>query len=315
MFTGLTIAIMLLVACAALVMIAFDYGRGEPPIMTPIGVSFPPISNDVISNAEAGNSDAQLRLGIAHRKGQGAKQNYDAAAKWFKAAAERGNAEAKDQLGVLYYLGKGLQKDYKKSFDAFYEAYKMGYKNAYYNIVALNDRNLVSESDISKLAIGNYILLVPTECNEINEADAVSGDTSKAFSLWTHNCKDAFGWLQAAAAQGDPLAQNEMGYVFRSGDIVPRDYVEAVKWFSLSAEQGCLRGQVNLAKAYANGTGVKKDLKIAYKWFLLANSHGGIASEINDIEKQLGPEDIKDAQAWARAMRAAPRDKRCEGRT
>ena len=44
-------------------------------------------------------------------------------------------------------------------------------------------------------------------------------------------------WRQAAE-QGDAEAQNNMGFIYGTGNGVPKDYVEAVKWYRKAAEQG-----------------------------------------------------------------------------
>lgn len=51
--------------------------------------------------ANAGNSDAQLRLGEMYWFGEGATQDLDTARRWFEKAAAAGNAGGKDSLAAL----------------------------------------------------------------------------------------------------------------------------------------------------------------------------------------------------------------------
>jgi len=62
--------------------------------------------------------------------------------------------------------------------------------------------------------------------------------------------------LRALAEQGDPLAQNNLGFMYANGEGVPEDDVEAVRWYRLAAEQGNALAQSNLGVMYQNGDGV-----------------------------------------------------------
>ena len=59
-----------------------------------------------------GEPDAQLNLGAMYFNGQGVRQNYGEAVKWFSRAAEQGNAPAQYNLAVMYSKGEGVPQDY-----------------------------------------------------------------------------------------------------------------------------------------------------------------------------------------------------------
>ncbi len=61
--------------------------------------------------AEAGDAEAQCQLGLLHGNGQGVKQDFVKARKWFLKASEAGYAEAEYSLGVLYAVGLGCEAD------------------------------------------------------------------------------------------------------------------------------------------------------------------------------------------------------------
>ena len=48
-------------------------------------------------------------------KGQGVKQNYKEAVKWYQVAAEQGLAQAQHNLGVMYSKGEGVPRDDKEA--------------------------------------------------------------------------------------------------------------------------------------------------------------------------------------------------------
>ena len=52
--------------------------------------------------AEQGFAEAQYNLGVRYDQGQGVPQDYAEAVKWYRKAAEQGDAEAQLNLGVMY---------------------------------------------------------------------------------------------------------------------------------------------------------------------------------------------------------------------
>ena len=62
--------------------------------------------------AEQGDAEAQFRLGIMYRFGQGVPKDYADAAKWYRLAAEQGHASPQFSLGVMYAKGTGVPQDY-----------------------------------------------------------------------------------------------------------------------------------------------------------------------------------------------------------
>ncbi len=72
--------------------------------------------------AEAGNADAQNRLGILYHDGQGVPVNYERAKQWFRKAAEQGHAGAQVNLGTLYFLGLGVSESDQEALFWFRKA-------------------------------------------------------------------------------------------------------------------------------------------------------------------------------------------------
>lgn len=61
--------------------------------------------------AEQGDARAQFGLGIMYRKGEGVAQDNSEAAKWYQRAAEQGVTNAQTNLGLMYYQGVGVKRD------------------------------------------------------------------------------------------------------------------------------------------------------------------------------------------------------------
>ena len=82
--------------------------------------------------------------------------------------------------------------------------------------------------------------------------------------------KEAMKWYRSAAKQGDAMALNKIGDMYRFGTGVPQDDAEAVKWYLLSTEQNLSMAEYNLAMMYYEGTGVPQDYAESLRLFYLA---------------------------------------------
>ena len=108
--------------------------------------------------------------------------------------------------------------------------------------------------------------------------------------------------LKRVADAGDSKAQFLLGYMYSTGEHLPKNESEALTWFRKSAEQGYPPAQYALGQRYFYGIGVVKNLEEAVRWMKLAasdrpwevpNSDGpssessrrnAFASEISDID-------------------------------
>jgi TPR repeat protein len=85
------------------------------------------------------------------------------------------------------------------------------------------------------------------------------------------------------AAEGDSIAQYNMGLMHYYGQGVPQDYAKALKWHKMAAEQGHADALFSVARMYNAGIGVARDYVEALKWFEKAAELGH-----GDSQAQLG---------------------------
>jgi len=138
--------------------------------------------------------------------------------------------------------------------------------------------------------------------------------------------------LKLLAEQGNPDAQNTLGFMYEYGKDVPQNYKNAVKWYTRAAEQGNADAQENpifLAKQgdadarssltslaeqgiataqfklgwmYSNGNSVPQDYKAGVKWYTLAAEQGHAGAQNNlGLMYSNGkgvPQDYKTALKW-----------------
>lgn len=80
--------------------------------------------------AKKGDSRSQVALGIAYYLGQGVPEDIDESIRLIKMAADQNNETAQYLLGYFYYQGVGVEEDYDKAFLWMSKAAKAGDSDA-----------------------------------------------------------------------------------------------------------------------------------------------------------------------------------------
>jgi TPR repeat protein len=159
--------------------------------------------------ADAGETEAEWRLGVKYNVGDGVDIDMQKALQWYVKAANTpkefgiivlpGVAEAQRNIGYLYRDGEGVAKDAQEAFGWFMKAAETG--------------DSTSQCEVAKA---------------YNTGIGVLQDSQKAFI-----------WYQKAAYQGNKLAQQKVGSIYFSANPnLPANRIEAYKWYALAAAQG-----------------------------------------------------------------------------
>lgn len=237
--------------------------------------------NATLKKAEQGDAEAQFQLGNKYRKGEGVRQDYEEAAKWFRKAADQGHAKAQNNLGVRYANGQGVRKSFKEAVKWYRKAAAQGH--------ATSQNNLG---------------------NRYRDGEGVR----KSF-------KEAEKWYRKAADQGHAKAKKNLGELYyKLGNIdyhiadnydtdppgstgieimnratkKKEAYVKASKWYLKAANEGHAGAQRKLGMMYSKGEGVPKNDIEAYAWFFLAG-----ADEISILEKRITEWQLHNSQKRA----------------
>ena len=83
--------------------------------------------------------------------------------------------------------------------------------------------------------------------------------------------KIALSSYEISAKNGNPQAQNVLGYFYIKGENVTKDEKKAFEYFKQSALSGNSSAQANLGKMYISGTGIEKNYEQAFYWFKKAS--------------------------------------------
>jgi uncharacterized protein len=98
--------------------------------------------------------------------------------------------------------------------------------------------------------------------------------------------------------------------MYLNGHGVPQDYVQARHWWEQAAAQGNALAQYNLGLVYANGQGVSQDHVRAYMWWTIAAAHSTgdahkFAAENRDkVASRMTPAQIAEAQRLSQQCQA-----------
>lgn len=89
----------------------------------------------------------------------------------------------------------------------------------------------------------------------------------------TRNIPEGLEWLRKAAEK-DPVAQENLAHILRSGEFGETDRQAAFDLFRKAAERGSSRAMISIAQMYFNGEMGKPDIALSCRWALLAYPKG-----------------------------------------
>lgn len=218
------------------------------------------------AKAQAGEAQAQYRLGLAYNIGDEMPQDLAQAASWYGKAAEQGHSEAQHMLGLCYEEGQGVPQDYVQAAQWFRKAAEQGDGPAQTNLGFA-----------------------------YSKGQGVPQDYSQAEQ-----------WFRKAAEQGYADAETNLGIFYHKGHSVPQDYSQAAAWYRKAAEQNDPAAQLLLGMLYSAGQGVPLDYMESYFWLDLAASGNPKGVKQEDVTRErdlaaahLSPAELSQAQARA----------------
>lgn len=88
----------------------------------------------LLTRAQHGDAQAQVRLGEMYASGHGAPKDYQKAMQWYRRAAAQGNARAQLSLGVLYVKGVSIRYGYTEAIRMYRAAAEQGNAAAQFNL-------------------------------------------------------------------------------------------------------------------------------------------------------------------------------------
>lgn len=257
--------------------------------------------------AALGHADAIVALGSMAQTGRGVPQDYARAKALYEKAAKAGHARAQNNLGLLYVRGNGVPQDYERAVSLFSAAAKQGLKPAMRNLGVMYENAFgvpVDEMRAAELyrASGGASDAQNTN-TQVNSSGALIYD-ARLLPL-----PDDLTGLERQAANGDPVAQFQLGWGLLNGNTLPHaDAARAARLFTAAAAAGHTPAMVNLGVMYFQGQGVPQDYVLGQMWLTRAASSGlPEAQTALDFYANLPtPDQINQAQQMARSNAKQP---------
>lgn len=138
--------------------------------------------------------------------------------------------------------------------------------------------DVINEEGEAAYAKGDYADAIAKFKFAVAQGNAIAqfnmGSMHRTGSGVEKNFAEAAKWFKLAADQGNASAQNSIGILYGNGEGVVQDHLEALKYFTLAATQGHVGAQFSLGKLYLSGEGIALDYTEALKWFTLAAVQG-----------------------------------------
>lgn len=145
--------------------------------------------------AEAGDAEAQFKLGALYANGKGVAQDSKTAVKWLRKSAKQGWSAAQTLLGWCYAGGNGVSQNLADALEWYSAAAEQGDTDA-----------MCSLADIY----------------------------SSGHPGIEQNTQAMLTWYETAANLGHPKAQYMLGKLLSAGELVPRNDEAAFQWLTLA---------------------------------------------------------------------------------
>lgn len=192
------------------------------------------------AKANAGNSLAQFYMGTLtdpklHFLPPG-PDNIGKTVAWYRKAADQGVNVAATNLGLLLMVGSsfGIDTDLAAARALFAKAAPT-YPAAKRELGLMRQRGWGEPEDP---AGGLQLIREAAESNDAFSQRLMAEAYDQGLAGLAVDPHEAVMWLQKAAAQGEIVAERELGDHLKTGTGTPRDADGALNWFRKAAEKG-----------------------------------------------------------------------------
>ena len=219
----------------------------------------------------------ELMLGHVYSDGDGVRQSYPRAMKWYRISAENRCAAAMNAIAGMYSCGTGVREDE--------ETAALWYRKALSEKYAEDGDRSWAESCLHDMLFEGRITwcdgqekvkwLTLADSRGIMSAARQLGDMYASGDGIAEDLPEALRWYRKAADDGDPKAMIPLGLMYKNGTGTGLDYEEALRWLRKAAESPFeLAARYHLGTMYREGKGVPRDPGEAMRLFLSAVAFG-----------------------------------------
>jgi TPR repeat protein len=245
--------------------VVYDFNRApENGMKIAMALQFKSKYESTKAAAEAGDKEAQYRLGFMYQHWNAAPMDVPLAVKWYKKAAEQGYPDAANQIGNIYLTGMGgMKPDASEGMKFYIRGAEIGSDDAMNNLgdvyfygwgIKPNTEHAMKwyskATELGNVLAEGKLGYLYRKSKDIPEA------IQKAFSHYQH-----------AALAGDASAATNLGICYYKGEGTAINDLQAFRWLVRGNWEKCESAPYYLGSLYFEGRGVDRNLKKAFKIF------------------------------------------------
>lgn len=218
-----------------------------------------------VKAADLGNQTAAYNAAGAFRYGHGTPTDCYKAISYYEIAANFGMMEAMHNLGTMYFNAEGISKDIDKANHWYLKAANLGGGLSSFCLGLMSEQGARGPAD-NAFAFAWFSVAAAQ-----GNIEAQKKIESLSKTLIDEEIKRAIFLLNAFCERGFSWAQQALGSLYFSGELVAHDGPLAFKWLSAAAEQNLATAQGLLARAHEMGIGTEKNIEEAFRLYRLAS--------------------------------------------
>ena len=230
---------------------------------------------ELIKNAQSGDSEAQYKLGECYFNGDGIEQDYKKAVEWYEKSAIQGYAKAQNNLGFCYGKGYGVEKDLEKEVEWYIKSAEQGNSIAQRNLGKCYYYGSGIKKDIEKARVlweksaqqgylpansdlGVYYLGLGIQyIEESNTVEQFSENYEKAMEYFLKNKKPSNYYVEKI-----------LNCLDRLNEIYKNENKNIEELYERLIEFNSSKILTKLGEDYERGNSVKQDLNKSFKCYL-----------------------------------------------
>lgn len=219
-----------------------------------------------VKAADLGNQTAAYNAAGAFRYGHGTPTDCYRAISYYEIAANFGMMKAMHNLGTMYFNAEGISKDIDKAYHWYLKAANLGSDLSSLCLGFMSEQGTRGPAD-NAFAFAWFSVAAAQ-----GNIEAQKKIESLSKTLIDEEIKRAIFLLNAFCERGFSWAQQALGSLYFSGELVVHDGPLAFKWLSAAAEQNLATAQGYLARAHEMGIGTEKNIEQAFGLYKLASN-------------------------------------------
>jgi TPR repeat protein len=252
----------------------------------------------VLDEAESGSSDAQYRLALMFRDGNGAERSTELFEHWIREAALQGHAAAQCEYADLL-VSEGGDDNLVEASQLYQSAAEKGNEDAMAKVAASDTGGKDPQREEVK-AIFRELAERGNPFDEFRYADLLLKT-----ALTRDDRAESLKWFEKAARHGNLTAMHQAAMMHLNGTGTKKDTAKYVEYMEKAAAGGRTASMMNIADAYHAGRWVAKDDAKALKWYLKAAEAGVRKAQYNAAVMYRDGEgteaDPQKSEQWFRA--------------